>query len=95
MFLTKARSSLSSPDGDRLYGLRVAPTPLFFHATYLQSVTQLLLATQVTSIGERKAGSRELKRTESSRGGAENAEEKPTDNQETPLAGDQNESAED
>ena len=75
--------------------IAVVPTPLFLCAAQLQSVTQLLLETDVMSIGERKAASCELKRTESSRGGAENAEEKPTDNEETPLAGDQNESAED
>ena len=75
MFLTKARSSLSFPDRDRLYGPRVAPTPLFLRAAHLQCVTQLLLETDVTSIGEGKVMSCELKRTEFSRGGAENAEE--------------------
>ena len=75
--------------------IAVVPTPLFLCAAQLQSVTQLLAETDVTSTGERKAASCELKRTEFSRGGAENAEEKPTDNEETLLAGDQNESAED
>ena len=42
--LRRGRRGVHPPTHDRLYGLRVAPTPLFLHATYLQSVTQLLLA---------------------------------------------------